>query len=84
MLFVTLVHIDKQLVAAYFAGNMQALCRARAATDSLRLAFTQAASVHARGAPVKQHSQQLYAGLTYSGAELAEYVELDPARGFKA
>ena len=86
-LFQLYVFADKLLVRAYFAGDRTALSEARLIFEPLMLAYREAESADVpenNRQPVLNPSQQLYAGLTYTGGKLDEYIDQDRSRGFKA
>ncbi|MCL2852882.1 MAG: flagellar protein FliS [Defluviitaleaceae bacterium] len=86
-LFSLYVFADKLLVQAYFSGDRSSLQDARMIFEPLMLAYREA---EAADVPenVKQAvlnpSQHIYAGLTYTGGKLDEYVDQDTSRGFRA
>ena len=86
-LFPLYVFADKLLVQAYFARDRQSLHDARKIFEPLLTAYREAESADVPEnvkQAVLRPSQQLYAGLTYTGGKLDEYVDQDMRRGFKA
>ncbi|MCL2618128.1 MAG: flagellar protein FliS [Defluviitaleaceae bacterium] len=86
-LFPLYIYADRLLVQAYFAANLQSLREARGILRPLMLAYREAEAAdvpeNTRQAVMKP-GQQLYAGLTYTGGKLDEYVDRDIHRGFRA
>ena len=86
-LFQLYIFADKLLVQAYFTCDRASLRDVRMIFEPLMLAYREAESADVPE-NVKQSvlnpSQQLYAGLTYTGGKLDEYVDQDNSRGFKA
>ncbi|MCL2616545.1 MAG: flagellar protein FliS [Defluviitaleaceae bacterium] len=85
-LFPLYVFADKLLVDAYFSGNNERLQEARAIFGPLTLAYRAAETADVpenTKQSVLKPSQQVYAGITYSGGKLDEFVVQDNSRGFK-